>query len=172
MTRGSAAGLDLAGATPALRDRFWHKVDQRGPNECWPWTWYRVSRGYGLFRLQRGGKHVIASRVAFALEHGPLVVGDFVCHRCDNPPCCNPAHLFKGTQVDNINDCVSKGRANRVYGESHPHARLTEDLVRQIRAGTAYGDEAGDLRRFADSLGVATKTIYHARIGHTWKHVR
>lgn len=89
---------------------FWARVDQSGgPNACWPWMGYRTPRGYG--RLYCGSRTpVYAHRVACALAHGPIPPGMDACHKCDNPPCCNPAHLFPGTQDDNIQDAKRKGR--------------------------------------------------------------
>ena len=88
--------------------RFWPKVDRSGGlGACWPWTGATGDRGYGHF--WDGARYRHASRVAWILTHedpGPL----FVLHRCDNPPCCNPAHLFLGTHQDNMDDMTEKGR--------------------------------------------------------------
>lgn len=94
-----------------LSERFWGKVDRRGPGECWEWTASRDQKGYG--RINIGGKHgtpVIASRVAFELTFRPLLPGECVLHSCDNPPCVNPAHLRAGTYRDNNRDTVLRGR--------------------------------------------------------------
>ena len=100
-----------------LADRFWEKVNRTGgPNACWPYMWRR-RKGYGMFPIGERGKHP-AHRVAWEITHGKI--GDpkvLVCHRCDNPPCCNPAHLFLGTAADNHADMRAKGRVSR--GEKH-----------------------------------------------------
>lgn len=89
--------------------RFWAKVDRSGgPEACWPWTGARAWNGYGQFG--DGGQIHIASRVAWELSCGPIAEGLHVLHRCDNPPCVNPAHLFLGTHSDNMRDMVAKGR--------------------------------------------------------------
>lgn len=95
-----------------LPDRFWPKVDQSGGGEaCWLWTAGKIPTGYGRFCIN--GRYVYAHRVAWELTHGQIEGGLFVLHDCptgDNPSCVNPAHLFLGTQSDNMKDCYQKGR--------------------------------------------------------------
>lgn len=96
---------------PNTAERFWLKVDKTaGPDGCWPWLG-SVRKGYGAFSVR--GRCLTASRVAWALEAGTDPTERFVCHRCDNPLCCNPAHLFLGTASDNQIDMLRKGRASR-----------------------------------------------------------
>lgn len=157
---------DLSTLTPETIERFWAKVDRSaGPDACWPWAAGRRGRGdYGGFCA--GGRALRSHRVAYALAVGPIPTGMFVCHRCDNPPCCNPAHLFVGTAADNKADCVAKARhatgdrtrpETRAKGERsgmrrHPEvarrgeksnlAKLTDAqaaaLLRDVRAGMSY----------------------------------
>ena len=88
---------------------FWARVDRSAGDEaCWPYTGSRRGNGYGRLRLF--GKYELAHRVAYRLTAGDIPDALHVCHRCDNPPCCNPAHLFVGTHQDNMNDKVAKGR--------------------------------------------------------------
>jgi len=107
--------------TPQDTHRFWSKIDKRGPDECWPWKAGHFDRGYGAFWLL--DRNVAAHRVAFFLATGEDP-GDLCgLHRCDNPPCCNPAHVFKGTGPDNRADCVAKGRqakGDRQGARLHP----------------------------------------------------
>lgn len=95
-------------------ERFWEKVRVRQPDDCWEWMAHTQHGGYGVFwtGAERGIK-TTAHRFAFELHTGsPAPDGIHVCHSCDNPPCCNPAHLFLGTPSDNMRDMVKKGRDN------------------------------------------------------------
>ena len=94
---------------PPIEDRFWELVSVAGEDECWNWKGYRTPKGYG--QLPVAHKHNFAHRLAFELKHRPLNPGEVVCHKCDNPSCCNPKHLFAGTQLDNIRDRDIKGRS-------------------------------------------------------------
>jgi hypothetical protein len=101
------------------RDRFWKRIDKDGPllphveTPCWIWTGARTRRGYGL--LGERSALVYAHRLSYEIHHGE--VGSlFVCHRCDNPSCVNPAHLFLGTALDNVHDMLAKGRGAHQCG--------------------------------------------------------
>jgi hypothetical protein len=97
-------------------ERFWEKVDQRADDVCWLWNGRaRHWAGYGMFHVGNDRAEQ-AHRVAYALAIGPIPSGLGVLHRCDNPPCCNPSHLFLGTQADNLKDMWAKGRA-RPHGK-------------------------------------------------------
>jgi hypothetical protein len=90
--------------------RFWKHVDRSGePDACWPWIGGTSHNGYGRFWLD--GHTVPASHYAYEIGIGPVPPGMLVLHHCDNPPCCNPTHLFIGTQLDNVHDRDAKGRA-------------------------------------------------------------
>lgn len=158
---------------PAFHAKFWASVDKRGPDECWEWTGSRKPPfGYGHCYLGGGRKsprHTTASRVSLGLAIGrPLVRGEVACHKCDNPPCVNPAHLFVGTQSDNALDSVAKGRARRAQGSATGAAKLTEEQVQWMRGLEYYYGLNSDLAR---EFGVSRHTIRTARLGMNWKSV-
>ncbi len=144
-------------------ERFWSKVDRRGPNECWPWLAgvFRERGGYGAFR--HNGKATGAHRVALALSGGRAPAGAVVRHACDNPICCNPAHLLIGTHGDNVADKVSRGRQLR--GERVSTHILTNEDVAFIRA-SALSQSA-----LARMFGVSQVCVCNARTGKTWAHL-
>lgn len=115
-----------------LESRLISKADTNGPNECWIWRGNINGYGYGM--IWRDGKSVRAHRVSYELFVGPITETDVICHRCDNPKCVNPEHLFKGTRLDNNRDCAAKGR--RPKGAGHWNARLTDEAVAHIRTSS------------------------------------
>jgi hypothetical protein len=147
---------DMLKLKPTLEERFWSKVKIGEPNECWEWQASCNKSGRGQF-TRIGGKHQVhaeSHRLAYELTHGPIPNGLHVCHTCDNGLCCNPAHLFLGTKLDNERDKCNKGRQAR--GEKHGHAKLTESDVRQIRAQRECGVP---LLVLAHEYGVAISCI-------------
>ena len=168
-------------------ERFWSYVDRRGPEECWPWRGnVKNGLGYGRFTT-RGGREGkprqdYTHRVAWVLTYGEIEDGANLCHRCDNPPCCNPAHLFLGTCADNNADMCAKGR--QAAGDRHGsrkhrermqrgvaryNAKLNPDSVREIRR--LITDGLSD-REIAARFGVVSSQVWSVRIGRTWSHVR
>jgi hypothetical protein len=100
-------------------NRFWDKVVKT--DGCWEWSGCRHPRGYGLARYM--GKTVVTHRIAWMLERGAIPGGMVICHKCDNPPCVNPDHLFIGTQADNNRDRHQKGRTKNIKeGRESRHA--------------------------------------------------
>lgn len=151
--------------------RFWSKVDRRGPSECWEWQAARHPFGYGRFGIgrepgYRGQRVALAHRMAWQLTHGAIGSDTVVCHHCDNPPCCNPAHLFIGTHADNHMDAVKKGRHS--HGEIAGGARLTAEAVRSIRA--RYSGAAR--QSLAAEYGVHPVHISNIVARKRWAHVR
>lgn len=141
---------DIGTAAP-LAERLWRRVVVR-EDGCWIWTGYcHPTRGYG--QIGRGGRSAgigETHRVAWEVTHGPIPKWMFVCHTCDNPPCCNPAHLFLGTPADNVADMLAKGRAAR--GARLPHTKLTSEQVVEVRGLWASGwKQSAIARRFGVS---------------------
>lgn len=152
----------------APRDRFWRMVDKSGgPDACWPWQGARLKAGYGVFGAgtSRTDKRNKLAHV-FAYENSKSVrvpKGKVVRHwKCDNPPCCNPGHLRRGTQRRNILDSIERGRWNSakrgVRGERHPSAKLKARQVRSIRRAF---DRNVDPHRIGQRFGIPA---YHVRL--------
>jgi hypothetical protein len=146
---------------------FWARVDRRGPDDCWEWTRCRGAEGYGRVNGGSGAKGKIynAHRVAYALTHPRWDGTKKVLHRCDNPPCCNPRHLFLGTDADNMRDKAAKGRVKPVNGSLNPNAKLTEAQVRKILTSRHV------YRQLADEYGVTIGMIGHIKKGRSWRHL-
>lgn len=166
MNRREAAAIARAAkaAQTTLPERFWSKVERSGEDECWPWiaAVRRKDEGYGAFWLDR--RHQPASRVAWILTNGPVPADLVVCHRCDNPNCCNPRHLFIGTRLENDADRIAKGR--QCKGEQMPNAVLTDALVISLRA---LAEEVG-IKEAAKRLGINEHTAWDA-CRRRWRHV-
>lgn len=133
----------------------WDKVKVGKPNECWPWLGRKGNKGYGVYVVDGACRKV--HRLAYAERVGPIPAGKLVCHSCDNPPCCNPAHLFVGTAADNSADMVAKNR--QAMNLDHGLAKLNEQEVKAIRA---------DRRKtptIASQYGVSASTVYRIKTG-------
>jgi hypothetical protein len=100
-----------------IETRLWEKVQKEPNGGCWLWTGGTTNGGYGVIGVGRGRLHR-AHRISWEIANGPIPDGLKVLHRCDNPPCVNPAHLFLGTQVDNMRDCAAKGR-HKLKAQTH-----------------------------------------------------
>lgn len=129
---------------------------------CWEWTGATNEHGYG--RLAAGlGKNFKAHRVSWELHNGPIPDGMNVLHRCDNPPCTNPEHLFLGTQKDNTRDMVSKLRMK--YGEKASWSKLTEEQVRSILS------DSRPQRVIAQEYGICQQSVSSIKRRINWKHL-
>jgi hypothetical protein len=154
-----------------VADRFWSKVDVRGPDDCWLWTGASDVRGYGRFMVN--GRNTAAPRVALALDGRPLATNlHYACHTCDVKACVNPRHLYVGNAATNARDAIDRGLAYgwpRVNGDAHPGARLTSTKVAEIRSRFAAGDV--NQRTLAAEYGVSKATISRVVRGRLWSHV-
>lgn len=139
-----------------LRQRFDHYLPNRPKRGCWGWTGYKDRHGYGQLTIDQ--RPVFAHRLAYEFFCGPIPEGDAVLHRCDNPPCCKPSHLFLGSQRDNMRDMTLKGR--------HGQRKLTEATVQEIRAST------GKCRDVAKQYGISATHVSEIRTGKSWAHLK
>lgn len=166
--------------------RFWSKVSRGATDACWEWRASRNGQGYGEFGLR--DRNVKAHRVSYVIANGSIQDDLDVLHTCDNPPCCNPAHLFQGTHTDNMQDMLHKGRhglkshperaargerhgihthiESRPRGEKNGNAKLTIEQVAQIRELR----KQGVLQRvLATMFGVSVSEISLIDRGEHWK---
>lgn len=148
----------------ASAEERWQFYANAGGDGCWNWRGSVDQNGYGLFSLD--GKPRRASRIAYERANGPYDQRLFICHRCDNPRCVRPDHLFLGTPADNMADMAAKGRGKDTKGEKNPRAKLTESAVVRIREELSRGVTCISLAR---EFGVCRGTIYRLRDFETWK---
>lgn len=148
--------------------RFWGRVLKPRDNDaCWIWTG-KIRNGYGKFAFKINGerRYVTAHRFSWELTNGPIPNGLFVCHKCDNPPCLNPLHLFLADALENMKDRDRKGRQAR--GEKGGTAKLTEEKVGQIRKKIANKEKIRDIVK---EFNISSSSVYAIGYRRTWKHV-
>lgn len=143
---------------------FWEKVNRLSDNECWEWKASTRRGGYGQFT---SGTQRVAHRFSWELHNGKIPSGLIVCHKCDNPKCVNPNHLFLGTYKDNMSDKTAKGRGRYAYGESSGHAKLTNEKVMAARFEYSNGALIKDI---AKKYGVTKEPMRRAIRGLSWKN--
>lgn len=148
--------------------RFRTRVDKSG--ECWTWLGSIHRDGYGVMWADRearerfglGSFNVRAHRAAWLIEHGPIPAGKVVCHRCDNPRCVRPSHLWLGTPRENTRDAAAKGRLAK------PNAKISAHDVRIIRRRFAAGERSSDI---AIDFGISRDQVTNIGAGRSWKSV-
>lgn len=146
-----------------IERRFRQSLDvSGGGGACWPWTGARTLKGYGEIRVK--GVHVRAHRLAWTLLRGRIPDGLSVLHRCDNPPCANPAHLFLGTPLDNTTDMKAKGRGH--CGVRTGGAKLNDETVKAINADPRL------YHAIAKEYGVSKTAVLNIKNGRYWRHVQ
>lgn len=148
-----------------LKIRLWRRIQKAGPDDCWPWTGGCCPRGYGrIGNDEKKMRNVLTHRAAYEDAIGPVPEGLNVLHRCDNPPCCNPAHLWLGTRADNNADMAAKGRANGggLKGQKNGNAKLTNKQAAKIFA--AKGSQTSIAARY----GVSQSTVSLIKLGRRY----
>ena len=153
-----------------VAERFWENVAKTTPNECWLWMGATNRLGYGSMHVgskkNKAMHNEPAHRISYELHYHSLPRGMEVCHTCDNPRCVNPNHLFVGTHQDNVDDMVKKKR--HTWGERNPQAKITEEIVRQIRRLAADGE----LQKVIAARFGLTRTAVTLIVGRKrWAHV-
>lgn len=139
-------------------------------NECWEWNGAKGEAGHGQIRIDKKSRQ--AHRIMFEIHYGPVPEGDNVLHRCDNPPCVNPGHLFSGTQKQNMDDMWAKGRqqeyVDQPLGSKHPNAKLLENDVLELRrlreSGSTY-------KSLAERFGISKSTVADIVSRKNWRHI-
>lgn len=147
-------------------DKHWIEDTQTG---CWNWTGALIGKGYAQFQVRRGGENKTdkyGHRWSWRIHKGRLAEGDKVLHKCDNPRCVNPNHLFVGTTADNAQDMKEKGR--HLYGERNSKVVLTETKVLKIHAMSAQGVSQATIAR---NFGVSQIQVSRIIRGERWGHV-
>ena len=156
-----------------LQERLLSHIKINAVTGCWEWQGSKRN-GYGRMivgsRTDGTRRSKSAHRVAYELYHGEIPNGMEICHKCDNPCCVNPSHLFIGTRQDNIDDRERKGRNITFIGEEQPRAKLTKKSVKDARWERVH--KGTSFQVLADRYGVSKKTIQNAVNGVTWKCVR
>lgn len=180
--------VNLVCRNQALRDRAQRRLDSvimdksGGDDACWPCEGSKMTRGYVTVQVPAGsgkGRHdptarpfrSSAHRLSYALHVGAIEAGQQVCHRCDNPRCANPRHLFLGTPADNTRDMHRKGRGvvpSPMVGADHPRTKLTAQIVASAVARVRAGENR---RTVATDIGLSKGGFDCIMSGHTWGHV-
>lgn len=147
-----------------VSDRFWKQIERT--KDCWNWSGTYDNHGYGRFRYD--GRKWRAHRLAWLFSIGFIPGSLHVLHKCDNPKCCNPNHLWLGTHQDNIDDREKNGRNRPPIGERHSCHVLTEVEVKNIRKLLSSGK---GMTFLSIKYGVSKTTIWNIQTRKTWKHI-
>ena len=146
-------------------NRFWKYLKVGKKDECWEWSGSRAVRG-GYGQLNDRHKLLKVHRISYELHKGKIPEGEMICHKCNNPPCCNPNHLYAGTNTDNTRDRIVSGTQYNIpplSGEKSPSAKLTYEIVKEIRQSSESCAALGK------KYGVSKTAISYIRRGRTWK---
>lgn len=152
---------------PNTEADFWARCKPT-PSGCWEWQRGRLRTGYGRFSMA-GERETAAHRWAWRFTNGPIPEGLYVCHKCDNPCCVNPAHLFLGTPAQNSADMVAKKRTTLQAGEANNAARLTEGWARCVLALRGLGLTYDAIA--AEVPGAKKANVHLICTGQGWRHL-
>ena len=141
-------------------------VIKKDNDQCWEWSGPTFHAGYGQMWFDL--KTMNASRVSWLIHNGPIENNLWVLHKCDNPVCTNPNHLYLGTCKDNVQDMIKKGRRNIAYGSQRSHSKLCENIVKEIKSLLLGGVLLSNL---ATKYKVSISAISAIKTGRIWKHV-
>lgn len=150
--------------------RFWNKVDRRKENECWTWQGYKGYKGYGQIVICQ--KQILTHRYSYELHNGEIPKGMYVCHKCDNPSCVNPKHLFLGTQKENMQDASKKKRCVHpeetiCFGEKNGNSKLTDEEIKKIKS--AYKPYKITHKQLSKQFNVSEPTIKNILARKSWR---
>lgn len=148
---------------PVLIERFSTKWVKDEASGCHLWIGAKLPKGYGFMKLPRERRQIYAHRLAYLIHYGEIPDRMQVCHRCDNPSCVNPEHLFVGSSQDNHDDMKVKGRST--YGERNARAKLTDEQVAQIRMAAEAGESN---EAIAERFGIHKATVSRIAVGSRW----
>lgn len=163
--RGKSVGTHTGKCGVTFDELFWAKVDKNGPNGCWVWNGYCQKFGHGWTRFG------LAHRYAWEQLRGVVPEGQFVLHKCDNPPCVNPDHLYVGGRQDNQNDMANRGRS--VWGERSHYAKLTAKQVKLIRSlFVRTGEKKSNANELAEQFGIKHGQLLKIVNGQSWRQLK
>jgi hypothetical protein len=153
------------------KEKFWTYVDKKSNNKCWEWKKSLTKTGYGKYWYNN--KCHLSHRLAYIFAFGNIPQNKFVCHKCDNPKCCNPNHLFLGTPKQNTDDMIRKQRqqnySNVLYGENHPRAKLNNNDIKEIRF--LHKNKLMKVKEIAKKFNISIPTLECIIYNKTWKHI-
>lgn len=147
-----------------LSRRLWSRIRKGGADECWPWIPCNGRNKYGM--ISKEGKNRHSHRVAYELHFGPFPQHLDVLHKCDYKPCCNPNHLYLGTDLDNARDRAERGRNCQAKGEKHWNASLSEEQVVEIR--TLFSSGSVSMTTLGKRFGIARPQVARIVYGFSW----
>lgn len=155
-----------------IEGRFWNKINKGSDDECWLWTGATTKKGYGQLRVK--GRIILSHRIAWELFYSFIPDGLKVLHTCDNPPCVNPSHLFLGTQLDNMQDMVAKGRSRfgRGNGRTGPRGQNSKHTGRKLEEHQIFeiieACKIKSYRKVAIDFGISHNTVSDIMLGNLW----